>query len=244
MITGIVVALPQELDTLTSKKIDKGCCAFISDKVLVAYSGAGIENAKAAAEKLVSKGTTHLISWGCAAALSESLKPGDLTLADSLIDCNHVRLNLDSPWHSFTAAHLLSSVSVHTGSLAESSTLVSSSQTKKQLHATTGAIALDMESVAIAKVAQQKNLPFLAIRAIVDPATMNLPNAVTHSLNGQGDVVLTKLVLFLLTHPLELPGLIKLGMYFNKAKSKLKIVAQQLDIIVSFGLASTSKESS
>ncbi len=101
-----------------------------------------------------------------------------------------------------------------------------------------------MESVAIAKVAQQTNLPFLAIRAIVDPATMNLPNAVTHSLNEQGDVALTKLVLFLLTHPLELPGLIKLGMYFNKAKSKLKIVAQQLDIIASFRLASTSTKSS
>ncbi len=91
MITGIVVALPEELTTLTSKKIDKGRCVFIADKLLVAYSGAGPVNAQAAAELLASKGATRLISWGCAAALSETLKPGDLILADKLIDADNAR---------------------------------------------------------------------------------------------------------------------------------------------------------
>ena len=243
MITGIVIALPEELGTLTSKRIDKGCCVFISDKVLVAHSGAGIDNARRAAEQLISKGVTHLISWGCAAALDASLKPGDLTLADTLIDSQNTKLDLDSPWRRLTAAHLQSSsIAVHNGRLAESPSIVSSSRDKKLLQSKTGAIALDMESVAIAKVAQQKNLPFLAIRAIVDPVHMNLPKAVTHSLNDQGDVVLGKLLLYLLTHPLELPGLINLGIYFKKAKSKLEIVAQQLDTIVRFGQASTSTQ--
>lgn len=243
MITGIVVALPEELGTLTSKRIDKGCCVFISDKVLVAHSGAGIDNAGKAAEQLISKGVTHLISWGCAAALDDSLKPGDLTLADTLIGSDKTRIDLNSPWHRLTAAHLQSSdIDVHNGRLAESAQIVSTSKDKKQLQSKTGAIALDMESVAIAKVAQHKNLPFLAIRAIVDPVHMNLPGAVSHSLNDQGDVVLGKLLLFLLTHPVELPGLIKLGFYFKKAKSKLEIVAQQLDIIVGFGHNSTNTQ--
>jgi adenosylhomocysteine nucleosidase len=243
VIIGIVVALPEELGTLTSKNIDKGRCIFISDKVLVAYSGAGPANAQTAAELLVSRGVTRLISWGCAAALDASLKPGDLTLADSLIDADQVRMDIASDWHSHARNILSAHATVHTGCLAESHKIVSSGKDKKQLHAKTGAIVLDMESVAVAKIARQHTLPFLAIRAIVDPANMSLPRAVNRSLNDQGDVVLSKLLIFLALHPIELPGLIRLGLHFKAAKNKLKLVAQQLDIINSFGQSSIIAQS-
>ena len=95
----------------------------------------------------------------------------------------------------------------------------------------TGAVALDMESVAIAKVARQYKIPFLVIRAIVDPVDMSLPQAISYSLNDQGEVVLGKLLFFLFLHPAELPGLIKLGIYFNAAKKTLKLVAKHLDTV-------------
>lgn len=243
MIIGIVVALPEELGTLTSKNFEKGHCVFISDKALVAYSGAGPANAQAAAELLVSRGASRLISWGCAAALDSSLRPGDLTLADSLIDTDNVRMDIASDWHSHTRNILSVHGVVHTGCLAESRHIVSSRKDKKQLHAKTGAMVLDMESVAVAKIARQHSLPFLAIRAIVDPVNMNLPRAVHRSLNDQGDVVLSKLLIFLALHPIELPGLIKLGLHFNAAKNKLKLVAQQLDIINGFGQSSIITQS-
>lgn len=243
MIIGIVVALPEELGTLTSKNIDKGRCVFISDKVLVAYSGAGPANAQTAAELLASRGATRLISWGCAAALDASLKPGDLTLADSMIDADQVRMDIASGWHSHARNILSAHATVHTGCLAESHQIVSSGKDKKQLHAKTGAIVLDMESVAVAKIARQHTLPFLAIRAIVDPVNMSLPRAINRSLNDQGDVVLIKLLIFLAFHPIELPGLIRLGLHFNAAKNKLKLVAQQLDIINSFGQSSIIAQS-
>ena len=102
MITGIVVALPEELSTLTSKKIDKGCCVFITDTIVLAYSGAGADNARAASELLIAQGATRLISWGCAAALSESLKPGDLVLADTLIDAEGTQIGIHPDWHRTT----------------------------------------------------------------------------------------------------------------------------------------------
>ena len=88
MITGIVVALPEELASLTSKRIDKGHCVFIADKLLVVYSGVGADNAAKAAELLINKGASQLISWGCAAALAPAIKSGDLVIADRLIDVN------------------------------------------------------------------------------------------------------------------------------------------------------------
>jgi len=230
LITGIIVALPEELSTLTSKKIDKGCCVFITDTIVLAYSGAGIDNARAASALLIAQGATRLISWGCAAALGETLKPGDLVLADTLIDAEGTQINIDSDWLKLTKNRLLTTgIKVHTGSLAESSRIVATSKDKKHLHTQTGAIALDMESVAAAKIAQLNNLPFLAIRTIADPVNMDLPQAINHSLNDEGDIVLGKLLLFIALHPAELPGLIKLGLHFNAAKNTLKLIAKQLD---------------
>ena len=237
MITGIVVALPEELATLTSKKIDKGSCLFIADKVLLAYSGAGPTNAQAAAELLVAQGAARLISWGCAAALCASLKPGDLVLADKLVDAqgnSGADFCVAADWHRHAEDRLAKFAGVYTGRLAESNSLVSAGEDKKQRQAITGAVALDMESIAIAKVAGRHTLPFLAIRVIVDPADMTLPRAINYSLNQQGEIVLSKLLLFLATHPAELPGLIKLGLHFNAAKKTLKAIAGQLDKVTDF----------
>jgi adenosylhomocysteine nucleosidase len=234
VITGIVVALPEELATLTSKKIDKGGCLFIADKLLVAYSGAGPINAQSAAELLVANGATRLMSWGCAAALSASLKPGDLILANHLIDVGNAEMAINADWYSYTKNILVKFVAVYTGCLAESINIVSSSKDKKQLHSITGAVALDMESIAIAKVARQYNLPFLSIRVIADPVNMNLPLAINYSLNDRGDIMLGKLLSFLFLHPAELPGLIKLGLHFNAAKKTLKSVAKHLGTVADF----------
>jgi len=234
VITGIVVALPEELTTLTSKKIDKECCLFITDKLLVAYSGAGPANAKSAAEMLVAEGAVRLISWGCAAALHGSLKPGDLILADKLIDAGHVVMAANAEWHSHTKNILATGMDVHTGLLAESISIVSTSKDKKQMHSITGAVALDMESIAIARVARQQTLPFLVIRVIADPVNMNLPLAINYSLNDRGEIMLRKLLSFLVLHPAELPGLIKLGLHFNAARKTLKSIAKHLDKLTDY----------
>ena len=237
MITGIVVGLAEELITLTSKKMAKGQCLFMADKLLVAYSGAGPVNAQSAAELLVAKGATRLISWGCAAALGESLRPGDLVLADKLIDAGNVEIAVNADWTVHAKNSLANYVVVYSGCLAESTRIVSSSKDKKQLHSNTGAIALDMESVAVARVAKQHTLPFLTIRVIADPVNMNLPRAINYSLNDQGEMVLRKLLLFLFLHPAELPGLIKLGFHFNAAKKTLKSIAGHLDKVIDFNQA-------
>ncbi len=229
MITGIVVALPEELASITTVKIAKGSCKGINDKTIVAFSGAGSKNAIRAAELLVLNGASQLISWGCAAALSQDLKPGDLVLADALVTSDGRHINTSRVWLDAAKNHLPDNLSIYTGTLAESEHLVSSSQEKQRIHKETTAIALDMESAAIARVAEQYGLPFLILRAIADPATMNLPRAVSYALNADGDVALSKLLLFLAGHPGELPGLIKLGLHFQAAKKTLLTVARQLD---------------
>jgi adenosylhomocysteine nucleosidase len=237
VITGIVVALPEELSTLTSTKLTKGSSRFINNNVLVIYSGTGPINASSAAEHLISQGATKLISWGCAAALSETLKPGDLILVNELIATEENKatpLSVNAHWHQHTSELLATFVKVNCGGLAESKSIVSSSEHKKKIHTNTNAVALDMESIAIAKVANQHSLPFLAIRVIADPVEMSLPLAITHSINQHGDVVLSKLLAYLAWHPRELLGLIRLGLYFRSATKTLKLIARHLGPITLF----------
>jgi hopanoid-associated phosphorylase len=235
VITGLVVALPEELSTLTAQKIAKGCCAQLWDNVLLAHSGTGPENAQAAAQQLIAQGATRLISWGCAAALSEQLKPGDLSLAAFLIHTDTQKdTDVSAAWHAYCKTLLAELVVLHTEPLLESKRIVSSSREKKRLFEQTGASALDMESAAVARVARQHHCPFLAIRAIADPVNMDLPQAITYALNAQGEVLLGRLLTFVALHPGELPGLIRLGLQFNAARKTLKIVAAVLDNITGF----------
>ncbi len=233
MITGIVVALPDEISSLTGKKVNKGDCVFINEQTLLCCSGAGPVNAAKASKLLIEKGAERLISWGCAAALEQQLKPGDLLLPEQLFAENKQRIAIESPWLKHitqSLANLKPTVTM----LAESSVIVAESKAKQQIHQQSKAVALDMESIAVAQTAIRHRLPVAVIRCIADPVSMSLPKAVSYALNDEGDVVLSKLLWFLLTHPTELPGLIKLGQHFSAAKNKLKLVAKQLDIIVGF----------
>jgi hopanoid-associated phosphorylase len=233
VITGIIVALPNEISSLTSKKVNKGDCIFINDNTVITCSGTGPENAAKASQRLIDKGAKKLISWGCAAALKANLHSGDLVIPQTLLTERHEELTIASPWLN-DVLDQLSSLNPFTGSLVESSSIVAESLNKKSIHQQTRAIAVDMESIAIVKIAIQNSLPVLVIRCIADPLNMNLPKAVSYALNDQGDVILVKLLWFLLTHPNELPGLIKLGLHFKAAKNKLKLVAEHLDVIDGF----------
>ncbi|MDD2739729.1 MAG: phosphorylase [Methylomonas lenta] len=225
-LVGIVVALPEELATLTRIKLKQGECCRVGN-TWIAYSGAGLINAASAAELLVNKGARQLISWGCAAGLSIDTKPGDLVIATQAID-EHQQFDTDKLMVAALKQILPVNLNVHQGKLFSSGSLVGLSQDKKRIHQHSLAIALDMESTAIANTARHAQLPFMIIRSIADPVEMNLPIAVIQALNDNGQVDLPKLLSYLVWHPLEIAALIKLGLHFQAAKNTLKIVAMEL----------------
>ncbi len=233
-IVGIVVALPEELATLTNHKPVQGECFAINDNIKVVYSGAGPVNAERCAEFLIHESVNCLISWGCAAALSPDLKPGDVVLPKQVYSCDQQILATDQVWLKQIESVLSGKMPISTGNLAESNRIVASSSHKLSIHKQTGAVALDMESAAVLKAALAAKLPCLIIRTIADPVDMDLPQAVLHSLNSQGNIELSKLFRFLLTHPWQIPALIKLGLHFNLARKSLKKIAQSLGDIINF----------
>jgi adenosylhomocysteine nucleosidase len=226
VLTGIVVALREELPTLTQQRLVKGQVSKLNETTLITYSGAGDNNARAAANLLLSSGSTQLISWGCACALSPQLKSGDLVLATAILSLDNPPITINNAWHNTVNNLLADKLVVHHGELLSSKVLINTCSEKQHLFENTKAIALDMESYAIAEVAQNNNLPFLAIRVIADTAIMDLPKAVSYSLNSDGEVQLLKLLSYLLKRPSEIEQLIKLGNSFSRAKKSLKLIAK------------------
>lgn len=241
MITGIVVALAEELSTLKTlpnslwePSLRKGKFVFLTDEVLLVHAGAGAENARKAAELLVSKGATQLISWGCAAALSPDLKMGDLVLADSLLNEAGEEISVHPLWHQYVKNVLGTEITAYKGALFTSDKVIPTAHAKSDAYQKTGAIILDMESYAIAQIAQHYALPFLAIRVVADPASLDLPEVVTKAFNENGEVALSKIITSLVFNPKELPHLIQLGQYFQIAKKTLSNTAKQLPDVISF----------
>ncbi|NOQ62985.1 MAG: phosphorylase, partial [Methyloprofundus sp.] len=178
MITGILVALPEELHTLTPATLAQGECLSVAENTLVILSGAGIENAEHAAQVLINKGAKQLISWGCAGALSPNLKAGDLVIPTAIIAHNNIQLTPHSLWAKQIISTLEPLIKCYNGKLFESSSIISLAKDKTEQYQETQALAVDMESGAVARLALKANLPFVAIRSIIDPANLDLPQAI------------------------------------------------------------------
>jgi len=226
---GVVVALTAEQRTLSNRRIELGQSQNINETTQVFVSGMGSENAEKAATQLVQQGCRALLSWGCAAALDVKLKPGDLICPAQVISVGGGRMGTNSSWHESIVDKLGSVRNVHTGVLIESAGIVESAAAKAELHATTGAIAVDMESAAVLRVAVKHQVPVLVIRAVADPASMNLPAAVNAATQADGGVNMPLLLVNTIRNPSVIASLVRLGIHFQSAKTTLKQVASRLD---------------
>lgn len=219
---GLIVALPEESRSL-GLRLTRGNDPVRVGGASVLVGGAGPDNARRAAERLLEAGADGLISWGCAAALHPSLRPGALLLPGRIIGCDGAALEADRDWHRRLGAALAAAkISYGSGDLAESRSIVATVENKRALATRSGAHAVDMESAAVARAARAANKPFVAIRAVADPAEMAVPSTVLHAMNADGKVDLRRLLLALCARPGELPALIRLGMHFSAALAALR----------------------
>ncbi len=176
---GIVVATTAEARSLTKHPLASG-------GALLQISGIGAKRAHLAARTLLEKGATSLLSWGSAGGLIPGLSPGSLVLPKNIIAADGSVYSVDATWHESLCTQLKGKVNLHEGSLAESMTVVTSPEEKATLFQQTGAIAVDMESAAVAAEAQKARVPFMAIRAVADPVGMTLPRSALTALDEFG----------------------------------------------------------
>lgn len=223
---GIVIAMTAEARSLVRKPIVTGELIHLPEGILVQVSGIGPRRAGGAAKNLLEHGATALLSWGSAGGLVPTLSSGSLVLPSSVVGADQSSYSADPTWHRHLFNRVKGYVDLHQGPLAESVVVLKSSAEKRVLFERTGAMAVDMESGAVAKVAQDAHAPFMAIRAIADSADMAIPQSSVGAIDEFGELNLLRLLKQLIRHPFELFAMIRLGWNFRAAQVTLAKVAQ------------------
>ena len=187
----------------------------------------GEDNARFAAQTLLKRNASTLVSWGTAGALAENIQSGDLILADNVIANDGDRYSFDAEWNKYIINELSNtSLKIHHGMIAHAGQVLETAEEKKRLHGETNALAVDMESLAIAQFAKNAKLPCVSIRAIVDEASQCIPEAVIKHTDTFGRPSLFPLFSSLIRNPGLITELIKLGAAMRAATTSLNTVAR------------------
>jgi adenosylhomocysteine nucleosidase len=198
-------------------------------EVTALATGIGIERARQAARRAFEKipEAKLAISTGVAGALSEGLAAGDLIVAD--------RLMLNAADRGDSAAHTINvdgrelervqeslraaGVRFSTGAILTSARALATAADKRRAKAATGAIAVDMESAAIADEARIRGVPFACVRAILDTADEDVIGA--ELANEDGSVAPLRAAGFLIRNPGAILKLSRLGRNLGIAAKSL-----------------------
>jgi adenosylhomocysteine nucleosidase len=170
-----------------------------------------VEEAASAAECLV--------SFGIAGALKPGLRAGDIILSTEVVDDDRRWLSSDSLRVRFS--ELVDEIGALEGPVLGAQVAVATKADKRRAWRETGAIAVDLESVVVARAAAALGIPFVVLRAIADPAVRELPPAALVPLNGDGTPALRQVLASVLTQPRQLPNLLTVAREARQALQAL-----------------------
>jgi len=212
---GFITALASEARTLRP--------AFGRELIVVA--GIGAAAAGRAAASAMNAGAGALVSWGYAGALAPHLTCGTLIVADRILGSDGAVFETDECWREALMDRICGHQAVHCASLLSSSTVLADETCKSRHFRESGAVAVDMESAAIARVARDWDVPFLAVRAVVDTARDTLPRAIVDSIDTQGKLHWMRLCRDIARAPRTFQQLLTLGSSYRAARQALTAAA-------------------
>ena len=197
--------------------------------VLLAWTGMGRQRAEASATAvLVRCQVTAVLSIGFSGALKGQLEVGDLVLASELIGTdppgNEIEPAIYEPNHGLlcaaTEALDATTRSVVAGPTATTPGIIATPADKRRLGRRTGAIAVDMESYWVARLASERGLPFLALRVISDAQADLVPD-LHQILDADGNPSARRLAPHLIREPGGLVALLRLAWNAGRARRAL-----------------------
>lgn len=218
---GIVTGLIAELDIIATaaRRLPQ------PDRPLFFCAGADAGRAREGALSLIGAGADALVSFGMAGGLSPRLGPGALVLADAVRAPDGKSLTTCAPWRDRLTALAGDAVPLAVGAILGATHAVATPPAKEDLFRETGALAVDMESHGVAAAAAETGLPFIAIRAVADPAWRPVPTAALKGLGPDGRRRPAAVLLGLLLRPRELSHLLRLAADTRAALASLSRVA-------------------
>jgi adenosylhomocysteine nucleosidase len=191
-------------------RAEAGCLR--GQDVTVAFGGGSAERARSEAERLLAEGAAALVSFGLAGGLAPGLQTGDLVLPQTVCNARSASWSVDPVWRERVHIRLArGGVEPKAGVLVGSDRIVPTPSDKRALVEAVGALAVDMESHAVAAVAAEAKIPFLVLRAVADPADQVIPQVAREALRPDGRIRVRATFGGLLRQPGELIALLRLA---------------------------------
>lgn len=190
---GIVYATPMEINSFLGRcdrirKYTGGQFTFRGARlgeirVALVQCGIGPAAARRATQALLDGHTPGwIVSAGFSGALVPDLAVGDIVVGDSLVDESGHELKIDVAMPADPAAGL------QVGRLLMTEHIVRTVAEKQALAAKHQALAVDMESAAVAQACREAHTLCMAVRAISDDLSADLPAEVLTMLGDTGTV--------------------------------------------------------
>ena len=209
-----------------------------SEETVLTVSGVGRIRAEAAIRTVLEElRPKAVLSLGFAGGLVAGQRAGDLVVARVLIPAGSVSNDDLKPGISeaLDADRTLSDKALgvlatlglryRTGACVTASRLVSRPETKRRLGLDAKALAVEMESFWIALECHERNVPFLAVRAIVDTAERPLPDFIADSAPDARAGSRWRGALSIMLRPHRIPSLVRLGGAASQARNSLSLFA-------------------
>jgi adenosylhomocysteine nucleosidase len=196
----------------------------------VRVAGASEARAERLAQDLAARGARGLVSFGICGALAPHLSSGILVLATEVVsedggECYPTNALMRE---ALRQTALKTRLVVTEERLLGTDRMILSATEKASLFEKTQAAAIDMESRAVARVAQRAGLPFAVMRAVADPANRAVPRAAQAGLGPTGRNRPLAVLAALAKDPRDLPGLLAIAGDTNKAMGTLRRGARRL----------------
>lgn len=163
-----------------------------------------------------------VVSTGCAGALDDALTTGDVVVATEIVGSAGVRVAAGSRWRDrYLAAADRAGVRSWSGALLSSNEVLLGAEEKRARRARSGAIAVEMEALALARGAAALGAEFAAARAILDPADVALPADLIAASDAHGRPRATRLLGALARRPRMMRELVALGSMAARCRTSL-----------------------
>lgn len=164
----------------------------------------------------------RLVLAGFAGGLANELTVGDIVMASRSIAVRDGwpvdGIDLD----------MFLVLKAHIGPIATSEQLVATPRQKQLLAQSTGALAVDMESHAVASVCQQNGVPVTVVRAISDDCRQTLDSRFLSVMTPAGELAPARLARLLVTRPTLIPALVQTARHVNVAARSLERVCREI----------------
>ena len=213
---GIVTGLPAE--TRAARGGD-------SENIRIVSCGASAARAETLAQSLVDRGATGLLSFGIAGGLRPGLSAGTVIIASEIVGPAGEIFEIDGGWAARLDTELRPGLDALSAPLAGADTPVAEVEAKAGLGKSSGAAAVDMESLAVARVGAAAGLPVAAVRVIADPAERSLPASLLCALSSGGRPRAERILIEAFKRPHDLPAFARLAWDYRRALRSLRRVA-------------------